>query len=179
MVSYTGWGHKSAGQTMNKSCAAITAKQETACDRCLACVRANTAIQLLQEEMGSPLPQGAGVSGVDVWCPQGAGAEAAGPLLAMRHMTSVLAPLALGKLPSISCPETVMLAKGAAHQNDMLAASYIKGGLNKAAYCCAAQTAIKHTGTIKLHIKCGCCCAISVLQVASNIGDFASVTSTI
>jgi len=102
MVSDAGWGHTNACQTMNKSCLATTAKQQTACDCCLACVRASTAIQLPQEEMGSPLPQGGGVSGVDAWCPRGAGAEAAGPLLAMPHMTSVLAPLALGDLLSIS-----------------------------------------------------------------------------
>ena len=128
LLMVTGWGHENACRTVNKSCLAMTAKQETACDHCLACVRANTAIQLLQEEMGSPLPQGAGVSGVDAWCPPGEGAKAAGPLLAVPHMTSVLAPLALGNLLPISCPKTVMLALSAAHQNDMLALSYIQGG---------------------------------------------------
>ena len=125
----------------NKSCLATTAQQYTARDRCLACVRASTAIQLLQEEMGSPLPQGGEVSGVDAWCPPGAGAEAAGPLLAMPHMTSVLAPLALGSLLSISCPKIVVLARVAARQNDMLALLYMQAGLSEAASCCAAQTA--------------------------------------
>lgn len=140
-LSDTGWGHGHACQIMNKSCAATTAKQETACDHCLACVRANTAIQFLQEEMGSPLPQGGGVSGVDAWCPQGTGAEAAGPLLAVPHMTSVPAPLALGNLLPTLCPRIVMLASFAAHQNDELAASYMQPGLSKALCCCAVQTA--------------------------------------
>ena len=91
--------------------------------------------------MASPLPRGAGVSGVDAWCPRGAGAEAAGPLLAMPHMTNVLAPLALGNLLSISCPTFVMLPSFAAHQSDMLALSYMQAGLSKAPYCYAAQTA--------------------------------------
>lgn len=97
--AHTGWGHTHACQTMNKSCLATIARQQTAADTCLSSFRASTTIQLPQEEMGSPHPQGGGVSGVDAWCPQGAGAKAIGP-----HMTSVLAPPALGNLLSPRIP---------------------------------------------------------------------------